>query len=280
MEIKTQRATITTLLNDIETKFNELTKKYETEATKKIDIIETKIEQSNNLLNQEKKEFDDFITKNTKNYEQKYNELNTIITKYNTSTTSSLTEIEKKEKSIITSHVNIEQIEAYLKKLKENISEYINEMTNKTQEIDEKTKQFNNDTQEIINKNKEQTKEIDKQLRLATGRSLFHSFHKRKKDLENNQWIWLAILGLSIISLIAFSCWMIKELSTINWQNIDWTITILLKILLPLPLIYLVAFVTDRYTKERRLLEEYAFKSTISLALKPYFDMVTNANIN
>ena len=152
-------------------------------------------------------------------------------------------------------------------------------MNNKTKEIDEKTKQFTEDTQNIINKNNEQTTEIEKQLRLATGRSLFYSFHKRKKDLENGQWIWLAVLGLSILLLTIFSWQVVVRLAQIDWQNTDMVIKFLFKLLLPLPLVYLVAFVTDRYTKERRLLEEYAFKSTISLALKPYFDMVASSKI-
>ena len=65
----------------------------------------------------------------------------------------------------------------------------------------------------------------------------------------------------------------------VDWQNTDWITKILFKFLLPLPLVYLIVFVTDRYAKERRLLEEYAFKSTISLALKPYFKMVTNKDL-
>ena len=55
---------------------------------------------------------------------------------------------------------------------------------------------------------------------------------------------------------------------------IDWFKDVLLKFALSSPAIYMLCFFTDRYAKTRRLIEEYAFKSTISLALKPYFDLV------
>ena len=149
----------------------------------------------------------------------------------------------------------------------------------KTQEIDEKTKKYNEDTQKIIKTNKEQTEEISRQLELATGVGLFAAFKKRKDELEIGQWIWLGILVVSIFIFIGFSCWLVGEFQKIDWSNVNWFVDIFLKITASTPVLYLVAFVTDRYTKERRLLEEYAFKSTISLALKPYFDMVSSNQI-
>ena len=196
-----------------------------------------------------------------------------------TTTTESLSNIEKREKTITSSQAKIEKIEADCQVIKDSITEYINNMNTKTKEIDEKTKKFTEETQNIINKNIEQTKEIDRQLELATGVGLFASFNKRKSDLEVGQWIWLGILIIALLLLIGFSIWITLEFKKIDWQNVNWFIDVILKATLSMPVLYLVAFVTDRYTKERRLLEEYAFKSTISLALKPYFDMVSNTGI-
>lgn len=41
-----------------------------------------------------------------------------------------------------------------------------------------------------------------------------------------------------------------------------------------LPLIYAIAFCSVQYTRERKLEEEYAFKSNISISILPYKDLV------
>ncbi len=46
------------------------------------------------------------------------------------------------------------------------------------------------------------------------------------------------------------------------------------KLSLTVPLGYALAFCTVQYSRERRLEEEYAFKSSISVSLNPYRDMI------
>jgi hypothetical protein len=47
-----------------------------------------------------------------------------------------------------------------------------------------------------------------------------------------------------------------------------------LKLSISLPLIYAIAFCNVQYSRERRLEEEYAFKSSISISLDPYQRLV------
>jgi hypothetical protein len=47
-----------------------------------------------------------------------------------------------------------------------------------------------------------------------------------------------------------------------------------LKLSLSLPLIYAITFCTVQYSRERKLEEEYAFKSNISVSLDPYRELV------
>ena len=103
---------------------------------------------------------------------------------------------------------------------------------------------------------------------------------QRKKSLTKTQGWWLSGLIVSIIVLICFSWHLVDVLQHIDVTKSNWWIDILLKASLSLPVLYLVAFLTDRYTKERRLIEEYAFKSTLSLSLKPYFDMVSSRKLD
>lgn len=278
-EINNQKTSSIEMFQDLENQFNKLVTDYESKSEQGQQEIEDKIAECTELLNKEQNEFDKFIKDNKLDYEQQYEKIKTLVSQYQASTTESLTSIKVRLDEATTNSEKIKQIEAQAKVFKDALDEYIANMTSKTEEINEKTKKYSDDTQKIINTNKEQTNEIDKLLRLATGRSLFYSFHKRKRDLEKTQWIWLTVLGLSLLIFIGFSCWLVGEFQKIDWSNVNWFVDIFLKITASTPVLYLVAFVTDRYTKERRLLEEYAFKSTISLALKPYFDMVSSNQI-
>lgn len=278
-EINNQKTSFIEMFQNLENQFNKLVTDYESKSEQGQQEIEDKITECSELLNKEQNEFDKFIENNKRDYDQKYIEISTLANKYNATTTESLTNIDKREKSITTSQAKIEKIEADCQVIKDAIVEYIDNMNLKTKEIDEKTKKYNEDTQKIIKTNKEQTEEISRQLELATGVGLFAAFKKRKDELEIGQWIWLGILVVSIFIFIGFSCWLVGEFQKIDWSNVNWFVDIFLKITASTPVLYLVAFVTDRYTKERRLLEEYAFKSTISLALKPYFDMVSSNQI-
>ena len=47
-----------------------------------------------------------------------------------------------------------------------------------------------------------------------------------------------------------------------------------LKLSISIPLVYAIAFCNVQYSRERRLEEEYAFKSSISISLDPYQRLV------
>ena len=180
--------------------------------------------------------------------------------------------------------------------------QHIEETEKKLDEIISKAKQdileYTQKTDEIIQRNEEQTNEIDRQLEKAVGVSLFSTFEERKKQLSKTSNLWLLLIILSVGVTVWLSMNIITDflnnvhqytqLTKIGWSadtntsmlvkpiaklNIDW-MWVLLKLTMLLPLVYLISFATSRYSKERRLVEEYAFKSTISLALKPYSDLV------
>jgi predicted nucleic acid-binding Zn-ribbon protein/archaellin len=193
------------------------------------------------------------------------------------------------EKNSMASNSEISTIKENSNKFFEKVEEYVNNIN---------TAQTNTDN--IIAKNEEQTAEIDKQLDKAAGVSLFHTFEDRKKQLRPASWGWLGVIVASVIALIFISSSIVNEFSTMNHvadtttqvvqaladknstvktetngvnSEVNW-IWFALKITLTFPLIYLIIFATTRYSKERRLMEEYAFKSAIALALKPYSDLV------
>lgn len=267
--------TITTL----EAQFNNLVEKYTSTADTKMAEMSSKVDEMSDKLDEENTEFDKFLKDNKADYEQQYEKIKTLVSQYQASTTESLTSIKARLDESTDNAADIKKMHAEMKTYKSSVDEYVNKMNATTDAIEERVKVYHEKTQKIIEQNKEQTAEISRQLELATGAGLFAAFKKRKDELEIGQWIWLGILVVSILIFIVFSCWLVGEFQKIDWNNVNWFVDIILKITASTPVLYLVAFVTDRYTKERRLLEEYAFKSTISLALKPYFDMVSSNQI-
>lgn len=274
-EIDTLKTSSEETFKTLDTQYNALVEKYKTDADAKISEMVAKVDEMSDKLDEENNEFHKFITTNRTDYEQQYEKIKNLVSQYQASTTESLTSIKARLDEATTNAEKIKQIEAQSKVFKDTLDEYIKNMTSKTEEIENKTKQYSDDTQAIINTNKELTDEIKEQLQKATGESLFHMFQQRKTDLETNQWKWLLGIIFAIAILIGFSIWIIHSLPTVSQNNnIDWFKDAIFKFTLSTPVIYLLYFLTDRYTKLRRLIEEYAFKSAISLALTPYFELV------
>jgi hypothetical protein len=104
----------------------------------------------------------------------------------------------------------------------------------------------------------------------ATGYTLFHSFQKRQEDLGRAKrfWAW-ALAGAVGVSLIASGIfiWSLRYVHVYD-------AAFYLKLSISLPIIYAIAFCSLQYSRERRLEEEYAFKSNISISLDPYQRLV------
>jgi len=83
---------------------------------------------------------------------------------------------------------------------------------------------------------------------------------------------WLIALGALIISAMIILIWIYFDLKNTN-INIAFVI---LKISLLAPIAYVIYFATKRYTQERQLTEEYAFKSTVSLSVNAFNDLLKN----
>jgi len=111
---------------------------------------------------------------------------------------------------------------------------------------------------------------IRESIERATGYTLFHSFQKRQLDIAKSKRFWGYVLGIVVaISLIAsgFFIWSLQFVQAYN-------AAFYLKLSISLPLIYAIAFCNVQYSRERRLEEEYAFKSNISVSLEPYQKLV------
>jgi hypothetical protein len=106
----------------------------------------------------------------------------------------------------------------------------------------------------------------------ATGFTLFHSFQKRQQDIAEAKDFWAKALLASVLISLTASGIFIFSLRYVQVYNAAFY----LKLSISLPLIYAIAFCNVQYARERRLEEEYAFKSSISISLDPYQKLVGN----
>lgn len=112
--------------------------------------------------------------------------------------------------------------------------------------------------------------QIREQIQQATGFTLFGAFQARQNEVvrSRNRWSY-AILVLAAIAG-GVTIWIAHEAQTYKVTDV----ALWIKLSLTIPLAYLITFCTVQYSRERRLEEEYAFKSAISVSLNPYRDLI------
>jgi len=119
------------------------------------------------------------------------------------------------------------------------------------------------DTENLVKGLKQLEDQIQEQIRRATGFTLFHSFQTRQAALWLSKMMWIGALGLLVIASVYLTNYIVTTTAVIG-------IAFYLKLSMSFPIIYAIAFCSIQYTRERKLEEEYAFKSNISISLDPY----------
>ena len=169
-----------------------------------------------------------------------------------------------KHKQTVESITN--EIDIIMVKMEKSIQDGIDQQV----KIEVEWKEYQKGTDSLISKNKELNYKLEQQIQKATGGSLFGVFDKRKEELSKNLYGWLIASGIAIFILLGLSYSIVSDVSKKDFS--EWLF--FAKLSGSLPLIYLIYFTSNRFTKERRLIEEYAFKSTISFALEPYSKLI------
>jgi DNA repair exonuclease SbcCD ATPase subunit len=157
-------------------------------------------------------------------------------------------------------------------------SKLVADTTTKIGELEEK---LNARAVETIEANRERTdqlleelsklkEQIREQIQQATGFRLFGAFQSRQNEIlkGKNGWAW-AIAALVLISA-GVTVWIAHEAQSYNVNSFAFYV----KLSLTIPLAFAITFCTVQYSRERMLEEEYAFKSSISVSLNPYRDLI------
>jgi hypothetical protein len=104
----------------------------------------------------------------------------------------------------------------------------------------------------------------------ATGFSLFHAFQNRQSGLRRSTISWAIGLGVCVLISACVSIWLIHSITTAPAYGP----LFFMKLAISIPLVFAITFCSVQYSRERRLEEEYAFKSSISISLEPYRKLV------
>ena len=166
-----------------------------------------------------------------------------------------------------TSNAAITALENKINEFYKQIDEYRAKISSASDNANSTIQNNNTETEKLITNLRELEEQIKSQIQKATGYSLFHSFQTRKDALVLSKRLWALALTLLVIGAIGLPWFVIKTTT-----NID--VAFFLKLSMSLPIIYAIAFCAIQYSRERKLEEEYAFKSNISISLVPYQELV------
>ena len=160
------------------------------------------------------------------------------------------------------------EIESHKKKIadikKDADDNFIKLSEQSTKSVSEYTKV----TSEIVDKNKSLQVEIIEHLRKAISGSLFSAFSVRSHRLSITKWGWTLILAICVIAGVWLTITIAHDLSGVPNR------AFFVKLSAMLPILFLLGFSAKQYTNERRTEEEYAFKSSISISLEPYRELL------
>lgn len=166
-----------------------------------------------------------------------------------------------------TSNSDILALESRIKELFTNIDKYKSDISTTTQEAKNVVEQNRISTDSLLNELKVLENQIRDQIQKATGYSLFHSFQTRQGNLKKSKNIWIISIGALILLSVSLTAYIAHSTNSFD-------IAFYLKLSMSIPLIYAITFCNVQYTRERKLEEEYAFKSNISISLIPYQQLV------
>lgn len=166
---------------------------------------------------------------------------------------------------------DIEAIEGKIKAFYAEVDEYRGKITTTSADATRVVGENKVKTDALIEELATLEKQIQKQIQDATGFSLFHSFQTRQGNIVNakNRWAW-ALLGLLVVSIL-FTGYLAQTIGASGQLSVGF----FLKLSISIPIIGAITFCTLQYSRERRLEEEYAFKSAISISLDPYQKLVS-----
>lgn len=167
-----------------------------------------------------------------------------------------------------TSNAEIMALEGKINEFYSQVEQYRSKITTTSEDAEKAVQNNKEETGSLITELEKLEGQIKVQIEKATGFSLFHSFQTRQEALAKSKLFWAYALACLVAISIILTLYVISTTEDINTA-------FYIKLSLSLPIIYAITFCTVQYSRERKLEEEYAFKSNISISLIPYQELVS-----
>lgn len=165
------------------------------------------------------------------------------------------------------SSAEVVAIEAKIKEFYEKVDAYRSDIAETKTKAATAVEANDKKTKDLIKELGTLEGQIREQIQRATGHSLFHSFQTRQEMLAKGKWAWIGALLVLVTISVLYS--VLLAYSFVTFDTVFY-----LKLTFTIPMVFAIVFCTVQYSRERRLEEEYAFKSSISISLVPYQELV------
>lgn len=241
-----------------------------------IKLFQKKLEYENSKLNalrveysKSKNDLNNKITEATEFYNMIKDKAKNA-NEYDTSIRAFLSSSEANKNTIETLKTNIATLE---QKIAENIEDYKKQFDDVITR-NERSLELIKEADDLQKKILSQKQEVENLIGAAADGSLGTHFKERKKQIQTNVFI---LIGLVILSIAFTICWVNKIFSGFDINNSDW-VHFVINILRTSPAWFLVWWLISRYSKERKLQEEYAFKSAIAMTMREHSKLLKDTD--
>lgn len=239
-------------------------------------LIQTKLNQENeqleeliNVYSELKKELDNKLSESNDCYKIIKQKSKTA-TENDATIRSYLESSQANKNTIETLKTNITNLEL---KISDNIEDYRKRFE---EVITQNTRSLSliKEAEELQSEILSQRDTVENLIGAAADGSLGTHFKERKEQIRDNVYIFLKII---LASLVATCVWIWFVFKDFDSNSSDW-VHFVLNVLRTLPAWFLVWWLIDRYTKERKLQEEYAFKSAIAMTMREHSKLLKNTD--
>ena len=259
-------------------------KKLEERAQLTMEHIDKRAETANATIAQ----LDEKVNELNKLIVQKQQEFATLQSNQNQSN-NLLNNISNTNKNAEAYNATIEQIKNKCNDVLTDLEQKRDKVSSEQNEIDKQMASINNNLDTLETNMKEKidliqsgydsvsshVEEVRKMMGYIADGTLSHSFNKRKNNIKKSKNIWMWISLFTLLGLIAWVCVVFKCLSAntgIVWADI------LINGIKATPLAFAFGFAITEYSKERNLLEEYAFREAVAVTLTAYLEQLNGDN--
>lgn len=239
-------------------------------------LIQTKLNQENeqleeliNVYSELKKELDNKLAQSNDCYK-------TIKQKSKTATENDAT-IRSYLESSQANKNTIETLKTNITNLELKISDNIEDYRKRFEEvITQNTRSLSliKEAEELQSEILSQRDTVENLIGAAADGSLGTHFKERKNQIQMNV---ITFTVLVIASLVFTAGWVLFIFKDFDSNSSDW-VHFVINVLRTLPAWFLVWWLIDRYTKERKLQEEYAFKSAIAMTMREHSKLLKNTD--